>query len=95
MQQGAAATLACVEWQAVTENPLMFNPGQELMQGFCQEAERPLMQRRNVNQRPNLSTNRTRMSSLLVPGAFIVASRTKLISFLQLTFKFNKIQPKH
>lgn len=63
----------CVEWRPVMESPLMFNPGQELMQGFCQEAERPLMQRRNVNQRPNLSTNRTRSSSLLVPGVFIVA----------------------
>lgn len=63
----------CVEWRPVMESPLMFNPGQELMQGFCQEAERPLMQRRNVNQRPNLSTNRTCSSSLLVPGVFIVA----------------------
>lgn len=59
----------CVQWQAVMESLLMFNPGQELMQGFCQEAERPLMQRRNVNQRPNLSTNGT--STLLVPGVFI------------------------
>lgn len=38
------------------EGRLMFNPGQELMQGFCQETMQPLTQRRNVDQMPNLST---------------------------------------
>lgn len=38
------------------EGRLMFNPGQELMQGFCQETMQPLTQRMNVDQMPNLST---------------------------------------